>query len=74
MCFWTHVMEVYLFLVCIFDSVIQQHKQEKEALAAYLQFECKGMKEEVSAISHLHLSYEICLKQMSSSTNLPESF
>lgn len=74
MCFWTHVMKVYLFLVCIFDSVIQQYKQKNGALAAYLQFECMGMKEEVSAISHVRPSYEICLKQTSSGTNLLESF
>lgn len=67
-------MEAYLFLVGILDYVIQHCKQEKGALAAYLQFQCKGMKEEVSAISHLHLSYEICLTQTSSSTNLLESF
>jgi len=74
MCFWTHVKETYLFLVCILDHAFQHCQQETGALAAYLQFQCTGMKEEVSAISHLHLSYEICLKQMSSGTNLLESF
>lgn len=67
-------MEAYFFFVCVLDYVIQHSKQEKGAPAAYLQFQCKGMKGEVSAISHLHPSYEICLKQMSSSTNLLEPF
>lgn len=65
-------MEVNLFLLCImsFNTI----SRKKGAQAAYLQFRCKGMKEEVPAISHLRLSCEICLKQTSSSTNPLESF
>lgn len=59
--------------MCILDYFIQHCKQEG-VLGAHLQFQCKGMEEEVSATSHLHPSCEICLKQMSSSTNLLESF
>lgn len=60
--------------MCILDYFIHHWNQEEGVLVAHLQFQCTGTEEEVSAISHLRPSCETCLKQMSSSTNLLESF